>query len=125
MDPLSLTTGIISLYGTCMTCFVFFTDVKRADKIATKARQSLETRSCALKSWGHYWEIATVDSNNPSEKLKKYIHDNVYKALAVQSSLTGIAEALSDSERLLKRYGIKLEQLGSSGSVCTHERSVL
>lgn len=123
MDPLSLTTGIVSLYGTCMTCFVFFTDIKKADKVATKARQSLETRSYALKSWGHYWEIATGDSRNPSEKLQKYMNNNVYKARAVQSSLTSIAEALSDSEKLINRYGIKLEQLRGSGNVSTPEET--
>ena len=52
------------------------------------------------------------------------MHDNVYKALAVQSSLTSIAETLLDSEKLLARYGIKLEELSGSGNVSTHRRGV-
>lgn len=104
-----------------MTCFVFFTDIKNANKAATKARQSLEIRSSDLKSWGHHWEIATIDTTNPSEKLKNYVHDNVHKGNAVHSSLASIAETLSDSEKLLKRYGIKLEQLRDGANVSTLE----
>jgi hypothetical protein len=111
MDPLSLTTGIITLYGTCMTIFVFFTDVNNADKTAAKALRTLEIRSSALKSWGHYWEIKE-NGTGSSQKLKKYMDKNVSKGNAVQLSLEAIADTLSDREKLLKSFGVKVDPQG-------------
>ena len=110
MDPLSLTTGIITLYGTCMKIFVFFTDVNNADKTAAKALRTLEIRSSALKSWGHYWEIQ--ENSGSSQKLKNYMDKNVSKGNAVQLSLEAIADTLSDREKLLKSFGVKVDPKG-------------
>lgn len=118
MDPLSLTTGIITLYGTCMKIFVFFTDVNNADKTAAKALRTLEIRSSALKSWGHYWEIQENDTG-PSEKLKNYMDKNVSKGNAVQLSLEAIADTLSDREKLLKSFGVKVDPQGLNVKVST------
>lgn len=122
MDPLSLTTGIIALYGTCMTIFVFFTDVSNADKTAAKALRTLEIRSSALKSWGHYWEIQENESDS-SQKLKNYMDKNVSKGNAVQLSLEAIADTLSDREKLLKSFGVKIELQGLNVKVSIPDKA--
>jgi hypothetical protein len=126
MDPLSvagLVVGIVGLYSTCRDCFIFFTDVQRAEKDAFILIRELGIQESILKAWGFYWEIQRHDLTSGERKkasnlkLERYLTENTYKAEGIAQALFAIADGLSNRDKLLKRYGLDLRAPDKTATV--------
>lgn len=118
MEPASLALSIAALYTTCRDCYSFFTTVKSAEEEASSHLRELEIQQSILKAWGFHWEIHHDDRGDPEHssdtrrkrtKLHKYLVSNRFKAEGVFSTLSALADTLSNQEKLIKRYGIQLQ----------------
>ncbi|KAI0884593.1 uncharacterized protein GGS22DRAFT_144418 [Annulohypoxylon maeteangense] len=107
MDPISAATGIIGLFSTCRDCYLFFGQLKNADKDMRLMIDDLDIEASFLDSWGYYWGIHPPGSSG-SSKLKDYLKQNEYKEHGVAKTLLAIAELMTDDGQLLKEYGVKL-----------------
>lgn len=119
MDAIGLSIGIIGLYSFCRDCLVFFSDVRSAEQSAVREIRAFGIQQSILKAWGFYWEIdrdgaATkqAEGQQPvvyNKKIGQYLVRNPYKIDGVKGALCAIADALSDFEGLLNKYGIELK----------------
>jgi hypothetical protein len=117
MDVANLAISIAALYTTCRDGYNFFTTVKQAGAESSTHLRELEIQQSNLKAWGFHWQIQS-DYGNESEhsdhtkrketKLHKYLLSNRFKAEGVFTTLSALADTLSDQEKLTKRYGIQL-----------------
>jgi hypothetical protein len=109
-----LVIGVVSLYSACRDCFIFFNNVKNAEKGAFLQIRDLGIQESILKSWGFYWEIQRHSlvlgdgKGEANQKLANYLGRNEYKTIGVLNALFAIADSLSDQEKLFKTYGISI-----------------
>ncbi|VUC32798.1 unnamed protein product [Clonostachys rosea] len=120
MDVAGLAVGIIGLYTTCRDCYNFFTTVGAAEGESSAHLRELEIQQSILKAWGFHWRIQSENSSNPEPpdttrpkrtKLYEYLLSNRFKAEGVFTTLSALADTLSNQEKLVKRYGIQLQQI--------------
>jgi len=120
MDPISVTglvIGIVALYSTSRDCYIFFTQVKSAEKDSLIHLRELDIQQSILKAWGFYWEIQRHDAiasgsstaTAENRKLSQFLERNIYKANGVISALCAISDTLSNRDKLIKRYGLNLK----------------
>jgi hypothetical protein len=108
MDPVGFAIGVIGLYSTCKDCYLFFSNVKNAEKNLLIKIRDFDIQASSLHAWGFYWEVHSPDGRQNSQKLQDYLSRNPYKRNGVVKTLAAIGDTMS-SESLLKQYGIKLE----------------
>ncbi|KAL6900408.1 prion-inhibition and propagation domain-containing protein [Trichoderma evansii] len=117
MDVTNLAINIAALYTTCREGYNFFTAVKTADTESAAHLRELEIQQSILKAWGFHWQIQNESGSEPEPsdhtrqkrtKLHEYLLSNRYKAEGVFSTLSALADTLSNQEKLTKRYGIQL-----------------
>jgi hypothetical protein len=118
MDVASFAISIAALYTTCRDCYNFFTTVKTAEAESSAHLRELEIQQSILKAWGFHWQIQNEDGSEPEHfdhtrrrrtKLHEYLLSNRFKAEGVFSTLSALADTLSNQEKLIKRYGIQLQ----------------
>ena len=118
MDVVSFAISIAALYTTCRDCYGFFTTVKTAEAESSTHLRELEIQQSILKAWGFHWQIQNEDGSEPEHpdhtrrkrtKLHEYLLSNRFKAEGVFSTLSALADTLSNQEKLIKRYGIQLQ----------------
>ncbi|OCL06215.1 hypothetical protein AOQ84DRAFT_224031 [Glonium stellatum] len=112
IEPFSIASGLVGLFKTCRDCYTFFSDVANADKSAAVAISDFQLQGDVLASWGAHWEMSTDsgdEDSKPSDKFARFIKDDTYAAGGVRRALKAVADALSDQEQLLNRFGIKLK----------------
>lgn len=117
MEAAGLAISIAALYTTCRDCYSFFTTVKTAEAESSSYRREFEIQQSILKAWGFHWQIHNEDGSEPERpdhirpkrtKLHDYLLRNRFKAEGVLSTLSALADTLSNQEKLIKRYGIQL-----------------
>lgn len=118
MDVAGLAIGIAGLYTACRDCYDFFTTVKTAEIESSAHLRELEIQQSILKAWGFHWQIQNEDNSEPEHsdrtrrkrtKLHEYLLSNRFKAEGVFTTLSALADTLSNQEKLVKRYGIQLK----------------
>ncbi|KAK6345988.1 hypothetical protein TWF730_010323 [Orbilia blumenaviensis] len=118
MDVTGVAVGIIALYTACRDCYNFFTTVKTAKTESSAYLRDLLIQQSILKAWGFHWQIQNEDGSElentdrirqKQTKLHKYLSNNRFKAEGVFSTLSALADTLSNQEKLIKRYGIQLQ----------------
>ncbi|KAM3069127.1 hypothetical protein ACMFMG_010652 [Clarireedia jacksonii] len=118
MDAVGLTISIVALYTTCRDCYNFFTTVKTAEEQSSAHLRELEIQQSILKAWGFHWHIYNEDGSEQEyfdhtkrkrNKLQEYLLSNRFKAEGVFKTLSALADTLSNQEKLIKRYGIRLQ----------------
>lgn len=138
MDPATvagLVGTIIGFYSNCRDCYIFFTDLKNADKDARVQARELGIQESILKAWAQYWEIARhqelmatqkdtiklYQTDLPNQKIGQYLKANHFKTQGIANALFCIAETLSNQEKLKDKYGLQLDvhMNGSSGTLNT------
>jgi hypothetical protein len=120
MDPISATglgSSIIALYSTSRDCYIFFTTVKSAEKGSLIHLREFDIQQSILKAWGFYWDIQRHDVivggthamvAKENSKLIQFLERNNHKAHGVMSALCAISDTLSNGDKLINRYGLKL-----------------
>ncbi|KAM0465616.1 hypothetical protein ACHAPV_001669 [Trichoderma viride] len=117
MDITNLAISIAALYTTCRDGYDFFTTVKKAETESSAHLRELEIQQSILKAWGFHWQIQSEIGSEPEHsdharrkqtKLHKYLLSNRFKAEGVFSTLSALADTLSNQEKLTRRYGIQL-----------------
>jgi hypothetical protein len=133
MDPASLALGIAALYSTCRDCYDFFTTVRKAEAESSVQLRELEIQRSILKAWGFHWQIQDDSDGEPGRlghkqpdrtKLKAYLLNNRFKAEGVFSTLSALADTLSNQEKLIKRYGIQLRPAQTSSGISQPNNNV-
>ncbi|OPB42710.1 hypothetical protein A0O28_0038310 [Trichoderma guizhouense] len=118
MDITGLAVGIVDLYTTCRDCYSFFTTVRAAEAESLAHLRELEIQQSILKAWGFHWQIHSegggeTEHSDPTKrkrtKLHEYLSSNRFKAEGVFNTLSALADTLSDQDKLIKRYGIRLQ----------------
>ena len=131
MDTGNLAISIAALYTTCRDCYNFFTTVKTAEAESSTHLRELEIQQSILKAWGFHWQIQNEDGSEPEHsdhtrrkrtKLHEYLLSNRFKAEGVFNTLSALADTLSNQEKLIKRYGVRLQpaQAIQDGSLSTN-----
>lgn len=117
MDVTNLAISIAALYTTCRDSYNFFTAVTKAETESSAHLRELEIQQSILQAWGFHWQIQSESGSEPEHsnhakrketKLYKYLLSNRFKAEGVFSTLSALADTLSDQEKLTRRYGIQL-----------------
>lgn len=123
MDAASLAIGIVALYSTCRDCYDFFTTVQHADDESAVHLRELMIQQSILKAWGFHWQLHTEKGTQTTSsgikaqgetKLHKYLSSNQFKAEGVFSTLSALADTLSNQDKLVKRYGVQLRLVNAS-----------
>ncbi|KAF2760517.1 hypothetical protein EJ05DRAFT_287882 [Pseudovirgaria hyperparasitica] len=118
MEAAGLAIGIIGLYSACRDGYLFYENVKSAEKSTLKFTRSLLIQKSRLWAWGFYWEISRHDpaitANEGSlelmhrnRKIGEYLLQNPAKITGVELALESIASLFSDKD-VLKKYGVEL-----------------
>ncbi|KAM0524545.1 hypothetical protein ACHAPE_000642 [Trichoderma viride] len=117
MDVTNLAISIAALYTTCRDGYNFFTTVNKAETESSAHLRELEIQQSILKAWGFHWQIQSEYGSGPEHsdhtkqkqtRLYRYFLSNRFKAEGVFSTLSALADTLSDQNKLTKRYGIQL-----------------
>lgn len=60
-----------------------------------------------MEAWAEWWELSSSERQGKHEKLKSHLRDPRNATLVARIVLY-ISQLLADSERLRKRYGVKV-----------------
>lgn len=114
-DVAGLVVGVVALYSACRDCYIFFRDVKNAERDSFLQIRDLGIQESIFKSWGFYWEIQrhhlALGNKDANLKLLRYLGKNIYKVNGIEQALSAMADTLSNTDKMRADYGIHIQHV--------------